>query len=93
MPPVHGSWPVPQPRLDRAAAATMKGVSTMQIDKQQILEFLRNRGDQQQADQADGELPDQVDTDQHADLLAKFGINPQELLRGGLGGLGGKLGL
>lgn len=65
----------------------------MQIDKQQILDFLRSRGDQQQADQADGELPDQVDTDQHADLLSKFGINPEELLGGGLGGLGGKLGL
>jgi hypothetical protein len=65
----------------------------MQIDKQQILEFLRSRGDEQQAQQADSELPDQVDTDQHADLLAKFGINPQELLSGGLGGLGGKLGL
>ena len=65
----------------------------MQIDKQQILEFLRSRGDQQQADQADGELPDQVDTDQHGDLLSKFGVNPEELLGGGLGGLGGKLGL
>ena len=65
----------------------------MQIDKQQILAFLRSRGDQQQADEAEGELPDQVDTDQHADLLGKFGINPQELLSGGLGDLGGKLGL
>ena len=62
----------------------------MQIDKQQILDLLKNRGDQQQAEQAQTELPDQVDTDQHADLLAKFGINPQELLSGGLGG---KLGL
>lgn len=65
----------------------------MQIDKQQILEFLRSRGDEQQAQQADGELPEQVDTDQHADLLGKFGINPQELMSGGLGDIGGKLGL
>jgi hypothetical protein len=61
----------------------------MQIDKQQILELLRSRGDQQQADQADSELPDQVDTDQHGDLLSKFGINPAELL----GGLGKNFGL
>jgi len=61
----------------------------MQIDKQQIIELLRNRGEQQQAAQAETELPDQVDTDQHGDLLSKFNINPQELL----GGLGGKLGL
>ena len=59
----------------------------MQIDKQQIIELLRNRGEQQQAAQAETELPDQVDTDQHGDLLSKFNIDPQELL----GGLGGKL--
>lgn len=35
----------------------------MQIPKEQILEFLRSRGDQDKAQQADGELPDQVDTD------------------------------
>ncbi|GAB2759557.1 hypothetical protein ACXR8F_09955 [Terrabacter sp. AAH1] len=63
----------------------------MQIDKQQIIEFLKNRGDQQQAQQAESELPDQVDTEQHADLLNRFGINPQELL-GGAGGIADKLG-
>jgi hypothetical protein len=80
------------PRVWRRQRTTEKE-NEMQIDKQQILEFLRSRGDQQQADQAQSELPDQVDTEQHGDLLAKFGINPQELLSGGLGGLGGKLGL
>ncbi|GAB3878822.1 hypothetical protein [Terrabacter terrigena] len=63
----------------------------MQIDKQQIIELLKNRGDHDQAQQAEGELPDQVDTDQHADLLSRFGINPQDLL-GGAGGLADKLG-
>jgi hypothetical protein len=39
-------------------------------------------------------LPDQVDPEQHSDLLSKFGINPQELLGGGaLGGIAGKFGL
>ena len=57
----------------------------MQIPKEQILEFLRSRGDQDKAQQADGELPDQVDTDQHADLLSKYGIDVQDLL-GKLGG-------
>jgi hypothetical protein len=33
-----------------------------------------------------------VDTDKHADLLERLGINPQDLL-GQLGGLGGKLGI
>lgn len=45
------------------------------------------------ADQAAGELPDQVDPQQHGDLLAKFGLDPQDLLGGGLGGITGKLGL
>jgi hypothetical protein len=62
----------------------------MNIDKDQIIQLLRQQN-HPQADQAQQELPDQVDTDQHADLLAKFGLNPQELL-GKLGGLGGGLG-
>ena len=71
----------------------------MQFDKSQILELLRSRGDQGAAEQADAELPDQVDTDQHAGLLSKLGLDPQDLIAkltggaGGLGGLGGKLGL
>ena len=66
----------------------------MQIDKQQVIEFLKSRGEQDKAQQAEGQLPDQVDTDQHADLLGQLGINPQELLGGaaGLGGIGDKLG-
>jgi len=63
----------------------------MQISKDQIIDFLREQGKHQQADQAQQQLPDQVDTDQHADLLAQLNINPQELL-GKLGGLGGALG-
>jgi hypothetical protein len=64
----------------------------MQIPKEQILEFLRSRGQDDKAGQADQELPDQVDTDQHADILQRLGIDPQDLL-GQLGGLGNKLGL
>lgn len=66
----------------------------MKIDKAQIIEFLKSRGEQEKAGQADAELPDQVDTDSDANLLEKYGINPQELLGklGGLGGLGGALG-
>ena len=69
----------------------------MQIPKEQILELLRSRGQDDQAQQADGELPDQVDTEQHAGILQKFGLDPGDLVGmlggGGGGGLGGKLGL
>ncbi len=64
----------------------------MQIDKQQIIELLKSRGDHDKATQADAELPDQVDTDQDSGLFTKLGINPADLL-GGAGGIGSKLGL
>jgi len=64
----------------------------MQIDKSQILEFLRSQGDHEKAGQAESELPDQVDTEKHSDLLSRLGINPAELLGKLPGGLGDKLG-
>ena len=70
----------------------------MQIPKEQILQLLQQQGDQGKAQQADQELPSQVDTEQHAGLLQKLGIDPQQLIAqftgggGGGGGLGGKLG-
>ncbi|GAA3642973.1 hypothetical protein [Microlunatus ginsengisoli] len=65
----------------------------MNIDKQQILDLLRNQGKNDQAQQAQSELPDHVDTDQHADLLQRFGIDINDLLGGAAGGIAGKLGL
>jgi hypothetical protein len=61
----------------------------MQIPKDQILQMLRDRGDHDKAQQADQQLPDQVDPEQHSDLLGKIGIDPSEIL----GGAAGKLGL
>ena len=62
----------------------------MNIDKSQILELLRSRGDHDQAGQAERELPDQVDTDRDGGLLSKFGLDIGDLLQqfGGGGGLG-----
>ncbi len=61
----------------------------MEIPKDQILQLLRDRGDHDKAQQADQQLPDQVDPEQHRDLLDKIGINPSDLL----GDIGGKFGL
>ena len=60
----------------------------MNIDKNQIIELLRQQG-HPQADQAAQELPDQVDTDSsdHQDLLSKFNINTGDITSK-LGGLG-----
>jgi hypothetical protein len=66
----------------------------MQIPKDKILELLRSRGENDKASQAEGELPDQVDTEQDAGLLQKFGIDPGDLISQlGGGELGKKLGL
>ncbi|MCW2868344.1 MAG: hypothetical protein JWR20_2532 [Marmoricola sp.] len=64
----------------------------MQIDKNQIIELLKSRGEQDKAAQAESELPDQVDPEQHAGLLEKLGIDPKDLLKNLPGDLGGKLG-
>ena len=60
----------------------------MEIDKNQIIEQLKSLGKHDEAKKAEVELPDKVDTDQHAGLLEKFGVNPQDLL-GKLGGMFG----
>lgn len=59
----------------------------MQIDKDMILNLLRQRGDTQQADQAAQELPNSVDTDRDAGLLERFGLNPQDLMQQFGGGM------
>lgn len=66
----------------------------MNIDKDQILQLLRSQGDDAKAQQADQELPQQVDTEKDAGLLSKLGIDPMDLVKklGGGGGLGGLLG-
>jgi hypothetical protein len=63
----------------------------MQIDKSMILGLLQERGQTEQAEQAQRELPDQIDTDRDAGMLEKFGLSPQDLLArlGGGGGIPG----
>ncbi len=64
----------------------------MQIPKEQILDFLREQGKDDKVGEADQQLPDQVDPQQHAGLLEKFGIDPADLLaKFGGGALGGKI--
>lgn len=66
----------------------------MQIPKQQIMDMLRDNnqpGDGSKADQAEQELPEQVDTEknEHQNLLQKFGVDPKQLISR----LGSKFGL
>jgi hypothetical protein len=54
----------------------------MEIDRQEIVDQLRGRDEDDVADRAEAELPQVVDTDEHADLLHDLGINPADLLFG-----------
>ena len=75
----------------------------MEIPKDAIVEFLRHRGDDSRAQEAERELPGTVDTERDQNLLDRFGVDPQELLSmagsiPGLkeklpGGLGDRLGI
>ncbi|QTG83004.1 hypothetical protein J5251_09020 [Arthrobacter crystallopoietes] len=64
----------------------------MQIDKRQILDLLRSTGDTGKAEQAEKDLPDQVDTERDSGLLSNLGIDVNALLSKLPGGLGDKLG-
>lgn len=64
-------------------AAERRG--SMQIEKQQVIEFLEARGDKDAAERAQHDLPDPVDTEENSDQIALLGID-QEDLTDGLGG-------
>ncbi|GAA4399035.1 hypothetical protein GCM10023168_05760 [Fodinibacter luteus] len=57
----------------------------MEVDRQEIVDQLRGRREDELADRAERDLPEQVDTDEHAAVLHQLGINPADLL-GGIGG-------
>jgi hypothetical protein len=52
----------------------------MEIPKDKILELLQQQGNSDQVGPAREELPDQVDPERDSGLLAKFGIDPQDLI-------------
>ena len=52
----------------------------MEIPKDKIVELLKERGDHDKAANAEQELPDKVDHEEHAGVLEKHGVDPKELL-------------
>jgi DNA-binding protein H-NS len=51
----------------------------MEIDKQQVIDFLRKEGKNEHVQKAIDELPQKIDHEQHAQMLEKYGIDPGEL--------------
>jgi hypothetical protein len=61
----------------------------MEIDRQHVLELLREKGKDERVQHAIDALPEKVDHDKHAAELQKLGIDPGELLaKAGHGVLG-----
>jgi hypothetical protein len=51
----------------------------MEIPKTMIVERVRSRGGPEMAERADKELPEKIDPDSDAELLSKYGLDPDEL--------------
>jgi hypothetical protein len=58
------------------------------IEKAKILQILRQRGQDTRAEWVDRELPAEVDTDDHAGLLATLRLTPTDLAQLSQGGTG-----
>jgi hypothetical protein len=52
----------------------------MDIPKEKVLELLRSRGDEDKFDQAERDLPDDLDPDRDLELFSRLGVEPSELL-------------
>ncbi|HET6625580.1 MAG TPA: hypothetical protein VFG63_04265 [Nocardioidaceae bacterium] len=51
----------------------------MKLSKEQIVRFIRARGDDEHADKAEQELPGTLNLPEDAGLLAQYGVNPDDL--------------
>ena len=62
----------------------------MKLDKQELVRLLRTEGDNDTAEQVEGRLPAEIDTDRDADALAAVGLDRPQLMNklagGGFGG-------
>ena len=49
------------------------------MDKQKIIDYIRQRGDEQRVTDAEENLPDEVDLHRDEVLLARLGVHPDDL--------------
>lgn len=54
----------------------------MEIDKKKIVDMLKDKGENDKAQQADSDLPDKVDTEKDKGMLDKLGVDPSKLMGG-----------
>jgi hypothetical protein len=58
----------------------------MEFDKQQVIQALESLGKHDQAQQAQSQLPETVDTEQHAGMLSDIGADIPQLVQHLTGG-------
>ena len=51
----------------------------MRVSKQQVVDFIRERGDGDRAEQAQSELPDHLDLPADEATILGYGVNPIDL--------------
>ena len=51
----------------------------MQVSKETVVAFIRERGDEERAVLAESELPDRIDLPKDDDLVTKYGVQPIDL--------------
>ena len=51
----------------------------MQVSKETVVAFIRERGDETRAALAEAELPDRLDLPKDDDLVTKYGVQPIDL--------------
>jgi hypothetical protein len=51
----------------------------MQVSKEKVVAFIRERGDEERAVLAESELPDHLDLPKDDDLVTKYGVQPVDL--------------
>jgi len=86
--PQGKSWGDANADGDDAVAGTEVG--SVKIAKQELVRLLRTEGDNDTADKAESQLPDEIDTDADDGQLAAIGLDRTQLLAKLAGGsLGG----
>jgi hypothetical protein len=51
----------------------------MQVSKEKVVAFIRERGDEERATLAESELPDHLDLPKDDDLVTRLGVDPMDL--------------
>jgi hypothetical protein len=52
----------------------------VKLDKQELVRLLRTQGDNDTADQVEGRLPDEIDTDRDGGTLEGLGLDSTQLM-------------